>query len=205
MEFPVASPTNPFSTRYVRPSVFRYLFPDGSGAGQLLAALGDTGWWGQIVGPHGSGKSTLLHTLVPRIEQSGRRVAFYTFHDAQRRLGVSRSEASTWDSDTQVVVDGFEQLNWFSRIWLRRACRNGRAGLLVTAHESVGLPTLWTTSTSAHMACRIVAGLLAESRNVGITEKDIHDLFQENRGDVRELLMALYDLYEQRTASVDGM
>ena len=205
MESQVASSSNPFSTRYVRPSAVPYVFPDGVDAQQLLATLGTAGWWGQIIGPHGSGKSTLLHTLVPHVEGAGRRVAFHTLRQDQRRLGVSRAAISTWDANTQVVVDGFEQLNWLCRISLRRVCRKRRAGLLVTAHRPIGLPTLWTTPTSAPLARRIVVGLLGETPKVHIAEEEIDELLDANRGDVRELLMDLYDVYEQRAPDAGRM
>jgi hypothetical protein len=205
MESQVAVSSNPFSTRYVRPSAVPYVFPDGVDVQQLLATLEDRVWWGQIIGPHGSGKSTLLHTLIPHVEGAGRRVAFHTLRQGQGRLEVSGAEISTWDTNTQVVVDGYEQLNWLCRIWLRRACRKRRAGLLVTAHQPVGLPTLWTTPTSARLARRIVAGVLGEAPNVHIAEDEIDQLLEANRGDVRELLMALYDVYEQRTPDAGRM
>jgi hypothetical protein len=194
------SPTNPFSTRCVRPQVVPYRFPNDADADRLLGSLGTAGWWGQVIGPHGSGKSTLLHTLIPRVEQVGRRVVLCTLCRAQRRLGLRRSETAAWNCETQVVVDGYEQLHWFSRMWLQRVCRKRNAGLLVTAHDSVGLPTLWETPTNVALACQIVGSLLSESQVRTIATEDVRRLFHEHHGDIRELLMALYDVYEQRSA-----
>jgi hypothetical protein len=55
------------------------------------------------------------------------------------------------------------------------------------------------------LACRIVTGLLGETPQVHIAGEEIRGLFQNHRGDVRELLMALYDIYEQRAAEAGGM
>ena len=49
---------------------------------------------------------------------------------------------------------GIMNFSW-SRFSLRRFCRQGRLGLLVTAHASVGFPTLYETTTSLALVERI--------------------------------------------------
>jgi hypothetical protein len=191
-----AATSNPFATRFVRPAVGGYLFPGDERAEDLIDSLRDAGWWGQIVGPHGSGKSTLLHTLLPGLIRSGRSVLLHTLHQGQRRLPVGRSDAASWDSRTQIVVDGFEQLRWWSRIWLQRACHQRRAGLLVTVHQPLRLPMLWRTDCSPELACRIVARLVGPRDAAGINAAAIRECFAAHRGDMREVLMALYDVVE---------
>src|ERR1043166_2761834 len=129
-----ARSVNPFSTRFTRPGAIAYRFPDGTGAAQLVDKLASFNWLGQVVGPHGSGKSTLLVALVAEIERRGRRVALFVLHDGQRRL-PEEFQTLPSDSGLMVVIDGYEQLGWWSRWRLLRVVRRRGWGLLVTTHR----------------------------------------------------------------------
>jgi hypothetical protein len=96
-----------------------------------------------------------------------------------------------------VIVDGYEQLSWWSRLRLKARCRSARAGLLVTAHTSVGLPDLFTTVPSLELAQQVVQRLLP-SGDAQIAANDIAAAFDQQRGNLRETLFQLYDIYEQR-------
>jgi hypothetical protein len=217
---PTNAPTpisNPFATRYTRPDAAKYLFPPGTGADALIARLRESAWWGQITGPHGSGKSTLVQTLLPRLEAAGRAIDFFAFHRedprraagsptpepasrcylAQPLTGLRQASMAACSSTTQIVVDGYEQLSWLQRTWLKRQCRRRGAGLLVTAHDELGLPPLWRTDTSADLARRVVARLLGDGDDGWLSAGQVEQLFAAHRGNLRELLFALYDLYEQ--------
>lgn len=192
----LASEGNPFSTRNVRPGAIEYLFESGTSAVALVARLRENHWRGEIVGPHGSGKSTFLATLLPLLEQSGRKVAHFVLHGGERQLPVSTRESRVWNSDTQVVVDGYEQLGWWSRRWLELTCRKRGSGLLVTAHASVGLPPLLQTTSSLE-ALRTIALRLQPTPPL-VTSDDVTRAFEQHSGNAREALFALYDLYELR-------
>jgi hypothetical protein len=110
-----ASDSNPFASRFVRPGALPFLFDRGISVEILLDGLRRNAWWGQIVGAHGSGKSTLLATLVGAFEEAGRRTVEFTLHDGQRKLPDSKGSGAAWDPQTQVIVDGYEQLSWLSR------------------------------------------------------------------------------------------
>ena len=167
--------------------------------GQLRAQQ----WWGQIIGPHGSGKSTLLETLAEHLASEGRQVERFTLHAGQRRLPIEAAAAARWDASTQVLVDGYEQLSWPNRSGLRRLCRRRQSGLVVTAHRPVGLGGLFCTEVSLPTAQRIVAGLLPAGSTV-VSEADVADCFDHYLGNMREVLFALYDLYEQRRSGGTG-
>ena len=190
--------SNPFSTRCIRPQAVAFLFPDGFDAGWMVDRLRRAGWRGQIVGPHGSGKTTLLHALAPAIERAGRRVVWHTFHAHQRCLPVLGRSARTWDRQAQVVIDGFEQIGWAVRWWLKHRCRIAGAGLVVTAHRDVGLPELWTTGTSESLLQTLVERLVPENERWRITDADIARAYREHEGNLREALLALYDVFEGR-------
>lgn len=200
-ETPFRRASNPFATRFTRPGAIPYLFEDGRTANALVAELCRRGWRGQIIGPHGSGKSTLLESLRTPLESAGRELAWFVCREGTTSLEIPPAMSRAWSVRTQVVVDGYEQLGGWSRWRLKRICRRRGAGLLVTTHESIGLPTLLATNPSREHSRRIVERLLRD-RGQSFPANTIDRLFHQHRGNVRELLFGLYDLYErQRSAS----
>ena len=192
--------TNPFSTRYVRPGSLAYQFAADASAPRLIERLARRRWWGQVVGAHGSGKSTLLHALVPLLEREGRTVLRHTLHVGQRRIPAAALAGwRSWRATTQLVVDGFEQMAWLARRALQHRCRQTHAGLLVTAHRSMGLPTLVEVRCPLDTARQLVEQLVAE-RGATISSAEVDDLYAVHDGNVRELFFALYDLWERRHA-----
>ncbi len=196
-ELALPAGSNPFATRYTRPNAGEFLFPAAADAETLVARLRDCGWRGQITGPHGSGKSTLVHTLLPRLRTARRRVEFYLLRAPSTPW---RDSIASWNAATQIVIDGGEQLGWLQRTWFQWQCSRRGAGLLVTAHGDLGLPQLYRTETSVELTQRIVARLLGEADAEWLRPEHVERLLAEHRGNVREVLFALYDLYEQRQA-----
>ena len=195
---------NPFSTRRVRPGAITYLFPPDEDAASLVARLSQQAWRGQIVGPHGSGKSTLLQSLLEEIHLAGRQPILVTLRDGERRLPRGSVTPAQLDAGKLLTVDGYEQLSRWSRWRLARACRRCGCGLLATSHYSVGFPDLMRVCSSLQVAQRVVAQLL-RSAPCRITQTDVAEAFDRCRGNVRETLFDLYDLYErQRMCEVGG-
>ncbi len=188
---------NPFSTRHTHPGAIPFFFPPGHDATQLIERLRSNHWWGEIVGPHGSGKSTLLHALIPELNRAGRHTVLIELHDGQRRLPINLEEEIDRKSPSVVIVDGYEQLCWLSRIGLKRFCRRRGCGLLVTSHRETGLPMLYRTTPTPGLAQTIVRYLLRDQPAL-IEEANLEGCFSRHRGDLRELLFELYDWYEQR-------
>jgi hypothetical protein len=207
--------SNPFATRFTRPGAIAYLFAKGESATALVARLAEQGWWGEIVGPHGSGKSTLLAELGPALAAAGRKVAW-------RQIGLTRADGGDWErapvsgvrkvpprfaavtagsefwnETTQVVLDGYEQLSWWWRRRVQALCRRRGAGLLVTAHEPLGLPPLVRTQPSEKLAQQVVAKLLADVQSP-VTAADVREAFARTGGNVRETLFALYDVHREK-------
>ena len=191
---PTSMASNPFSTRFIRPGALEFLFPPGLSAQKLVEILREQAWQGQVIGPHGSGKSTLLAALVPALAAAGRKVV-------ERGVGQSSAlfylDPETLEKTTVVIIDGFEQLSWWSRRKVKRVCRDRGAGLLVTAHRDMGLPTLWQSQPSLELAQAVVSRLLSPG-DVTITADDVARAFEATRGNLRETLFALYDVYQQR-------
>lgn len=189
---------NPFSTCYVRPGRLAFRFSERWDASQLTRRLVDQGGWGQVVGPHGAGKSTLLHAWLPQLAGAGRDIVWWTLHAGERQLPAGwKSAAREWGPSTLVVVDGYEQLSWWSRRQLQSRCRRAGCGLLVTTHHDVGLPDLVSVRSSLDVVQALVAEL---TRNMPqrIAAEEVATCYQACQGNVRELFFALYDLYERR-------
>jgi hypothetical protein len=70
--------------------------------------------------------------------------------------------------------------------------------LLVTAHRDVGLPTLYSTQPSLELARAVVARLAPEG-DATVTDDDVAAAFADAKGNVREMLFALFDVYRART------
>ncbi len=189
---------NPFAAARVRPGAVEFLFLTGQSARQLIDRLQSNSWRGQILGPHGSGKSALLATLLPNLESAGRQPVLVELHDGQRRLPIDLKKAFQERRDGVLIVDGYEQLGFLSRIRAKRFSQRHGLGLLVTAHHPVGLPDLFHTRADLPTVRALVDRLLA-GYPAHITSEDVAEEFASHHGDIRETLFALYDLHEARS------
>jgi hypothetical protein len=195
----LALPLNPFSSRYVRPGAIPYRFDDDVDARTIVDRFYAAGRRGAVVGPHGSGKTTLLAMLEPEIAARGGRVLAITLRDGGE--GLPRIADLRLTPATVLIVDGYEQLGWWRRRRLRRAVRRAGAGMLVTAHAPLDLPTVYTTWASPEIVSAIVQGLIDEhdpKSGVRIDDAEIARRLAAHGGDVRELFFGLYDLYESK-------
>jgi energy-coupling factor transporter ATP-binding protein EcfA2 len=207
---------NPFCTRRIKPGALPYFFPrndadpfmescsvedfsstENSRMESILRRLHDVGGWGEIIGPHGAGKSTLLAGLIALLEAKGRQVQRIDLHDGQRRLPVDLRKLSATNGPFLIVVDGYEQLSRWSRFQLKRHCRRCNWGLIVTTHRPTGLPLLFDATASLEQAYRVVEELLKDCE-ASILRKDVAESYARHKGNLREMLFELYDLFEQR-------
>ena len=191
------SGVNPFATRFIKPGALAFLFPPGESATLLVERLRGFDWQGEIVAPHGSGKSTLLAELEPHLLAANRTIVRVTLHNGEAKLPAILDSWRTWNDHTLIVVDGFEQLSWWSRTKLAWRCHQQGAGRLVTSHATTGLPGLLRLKTDMDLAERVV-------RKLGVTEEvlsreTIAKTLAACEGNLRETLFQLYDWYEQTT------
>ena len=187
---------NPFRVQRVRPGAIPYIFPTGQSVETLVDRLRQAGWWGEVVGPHGSGKSTLLETLTIALDCAGHLTVLVALHDRQRRLPMDLSSDGRLRAPAILVIDGYEQLGRLNRWTVKRFCRRHDVGLLVTAHESVGLPDLFRTSVTPSVAEQVI-GQLLEGLPPPFRVEEVSKCLAKNGGDLRETLFDLYDIYEQ--------
>src|SRR5262249_34329420 len=104
---------------------------------------------------------------------------------------------------TLLVIDGYEQLAWWSRHRLSVCCRMNEWALLVTAHAESGLgriPVLFRTVANLTTVQHLIADVLPSHEGL-IHADDVAAAFNIHSGNVRETLFALYHLFEQRRST----
>lgn len=186
---------NPFATCWTRPGAIRFQFPVEDSIARCLGRFAAARWQGAIVGPHGSGKSALLETLRPELIEAGWNVAVVALRDGQRRLPAGFLRPSLAADRPLIVVDGYEQLSRASRLALRWRCRRAAAGLLVTAHTSVDLPTIYRTNSTMQL-CAAIVSTLTERISSPISAVDVAASHARCGSNLRELLFELYARHE---------
>lgn len=192
--------SNPFATCWTRPGALQFQFADGESAGQLVARFETAGGRGAIVGPHGSGKSTLLVALLPHLAAAGWCVATVTLRDREGRLPRGFLRAALRAERSLVIVDGYEQLTLAQRSLLRLRCWWHSAGLLVTAHDVVGLPVLYRTQVTRNLALQLVSTLTTQNSSP-ISQEAIAASLASAGSNLRELFFALYERHEALAAA----
>ncbi len=192
---PPSRDINPFATCWTRLGALPFHFADDQNTQNLVAKLASQQWRGAIIGPHGSGKSTLLEALKPAIIATGRGVQAIYLHDGQRRLPRDFFKSCAIDSNSVLIVDGYEQLGWPERLRLWFSCRATRVGLLVTSHSAVGISTLVRLFANRDLIEQLVNHLCAEVSTT-ITRADIAASHACHGSNVREIFFDLYDRHE---------
>jgi hypothetical protein len=180
---------NPFAVQRVLE--IRYRLPPGLTWEDLLDRLAALRWRAAIVGPHGHGKTTLLEDLAPRLEGRGFRVRPISLREAHPRLDrEDRALLRSLGPQDILLLDGAEQLGWFS--WMGVRLRTRRAGgLVITSHRPGLLPTLFECETSPELLASIVGELVGADVEIG-------ELHAQHGGNIRDALRELYDRWAGR-------
>lgn len=182
---------NPFATARVHRIRYRF---DGTTWEELLSRLKSMNWRGAIVGPEGAGKTTLLEDFAPRLRERGFEVIRLRLTQEEPRFscGLMRELSSQLSSSHIILFDGAELLSrWAWWDFLRRARRAW--GLVITSHRPGLLPTLIECKTTLELLAGIVADLLNEAPEA--CRDRAGQLFRKHRGNLREALRELYDVY----------
>jgi hypothetical protein len=170
---------------------------------------------GAIIGPHGTGKTTLLVHLLPLIGQVRYRhcidqllqinespeanlvwLQLRAKHQPWRTILNSRPH---WGRGRILILDGFEQLSWLARLWVIFATRLRESGLLVTAHKPVALPTLYRTNMALETAIEVIRHVHPEWHGDELQASELRQLLRKHHQNLREVMMEMYDAFEQRT------
>ncbi len=148
-----------------------------------------------IVGPHGRGKTTLLEDLAPRLAALGLAIRTITLNEAHPRLdGRDRELLRRLGPRDCLLLDGAERLGRLAWLRLRRQTRTA-GGLVITAHTPGLLPALITCETTPHLLDGIVRDLLGPEAD-GL-RPTAEELFARHRGNLRDALRQLYDVYAE--------
>ena len=204
------APANPFSVRFHQPGALPFHFRENESARGLWQRFVEADRRGEIVGSHGTGKTTLLRTLEETARATGEEILTITLHNGERwptALLRMFTRPSPPAAPQTLILDGAEQLApvaWQAlRLGLRLRCR----GLLVTTHRPLGLPLLYRTSIDHERANWVVRQVLAQNPGlpalVGLDS--LPEALQACRGNLREVLFRLYDLYEERYSAYRGL
>ena len=147
----------------------------------------------QIFGPHGSGKSTLLVELEREARKKNLRVRRVRGSEASlpglRMAGVDL-----------LLLDEAEELGTVRLARLCLLARLSGAGLVVTAHRDLGLPTLARREASPELAARVVEHLLRGTAYRPPATAELAVRLDRHAGNLRELLFELYDDVERAGA-----
>lgn len=168
----------------------------------LLGRLAALDYRAAIVGPYGSGKTTLLRALAARLDADSFTLKRLRLSEEQRlfpRGFLGPFLAGLTERDL-ILFDEADQLPW--PIWHRFKRRSRAAGgLIVTVHRPGRLPTLIRCSTSPALLGHLVAELLGQP--LPDHERRMAHLYHKHRGDMRQALRELYDVYAGMRASSD--
>ena len=207
MHYPrkTSATTNPFATRFTAPGELPWIEREIRSA-DCIDRLLELQCRAAIVGPHGSGKTSLLACLIPQLHARGLTTELHTL----RRFEFSavRFVAKLWQSKSSIVViDGFEQLNYFFRRIASAIARSKNMGLLVTLHRHCFLPTLVETQVSAETAWCVIQEAYASAGLEGEPPVDISELehmLSSQQGNLREVFMNLYDRFRDISYQQDS-
>ena len=99
-----------------------------------------------------------------------------------------------------LFVDGFEKLSWWTRRRIIRYAEKHSHALIITCHQTQRLPGLVQLAATETLVLKLVHSLQqAQQVEQVVSASDVRELYQRFGNNVRELLFACYDLYEQRT------
>ncbi|MCY2985030.1 MAG: hypothetical protein NTY15_15505 [Planctomycetota bacterium] len=198
---------NPFSTRFIQPGAIDYQRFDGGTVNELAQKFLELPTKrGSIIGPHGSGKSTLLANLVSEFQSLRPNTQIHSLRfstDRSPRKALLES-ISSWTEDSIVILDGYEQLGFWSRLQVNRRARRQSIALLATAHQVIrGFQTLWETSVTETSSRWVVQRLLQETVHPEMaTDLLASETWALSRSrhqqNLRESLFDMYDWYQGR-------
>ncbi len=193
----IAAKDNPFASHRVEAVTYRFAEADWNSHIQRLVLMN---WRGAIVGDQGSGKTTLMLEMKSRLNEgiAGEMSAYYCFvsRDSQEHAKELEQLFLAASCGSVLLVDGIERLSWFLRRRLLR-CEPERTRLVVTAHGTIGLP-LWLHCQTDWPLMQSVLEALVDSPDESLIQATLR-LFKTHRGNIRDVLRSLYDLWSAGT------
>jgi hypothetical protein len=193
---------NPFSTRFIQPGAISYRRFDGGSLTELAERFLELPTKRAIIfGPHGSGKSTLVASLVDqwnrlRPQQKIHQLRFTTSESPTRSLNAA---LRLWTPASIVILDGYEQLRFWSRTKITWHAKYRSIRILATAHRLIpGFVPLWQTSVCHLSSHWVIEHLLAETSNPESAARllDSDDWKRSRAKHGQNLRESLFDMYD---------
>lgn len=221
------SPVNPLATRYVAPGRLAWIDYENAELSHLVDRFLRFNRRGQIVGVHGSGKTSLLENLVPLLgtvvfradgfcsqrfrtdfQLDSKSIVWLTLRKGSQVMEFLNQLLRIEQFQGILVLDGFEQLNWWRRYRLIRWTNRQRCGLLVTTHRQVRMPLLCRTRVTSEVARLVLAqacdqALVDSSLFKRFDDLDWSEMLRKHHGNLRECMMELYDYFENTLREAD--
>lgn len=187
--------SNPFCTHWITPGSCDFCQRFDGEIKYVVQTFIDSGFRGQIVGPHGVGKSTLMHRISKQLDLEGLnpvqiKANFELGGDSEKSLSA---ENCIW------VIDSFETLTRRQQMRVIKFTKRQRLGLLVTTHRQLSLPVITRLNPDIDHATSVVRNLQSRFGKVYLNDDDVRQLWAECSCDLRELLMACYDKWQERS------
>ncbi|MFO0761548.1 MAG: ATP-binding protein [Byssovorax sp.] len=197
------APENPFATHRHRAGALAYRFAEGISIAARFEALLAGAGQAQIVGAEGTGKSTLLAALAREAERREKKPLFWLVPHDGMVPGLHPAQAP---GRAILFLDEADRLSWLRLQWLRYTCRRAEIALVAATHRPLGMPTLFETRVDEALACAIAAEVLDRSPEAPrlVHAEEAGPLLGSLGGNMRAVLLALYDRYEERYALAHG-
>lgn len=203
---PTRMQTNPFSTRFIQPGAIPYQCFEGSTVSDLVERFFQLRTKrGSIVGPHGSGKSTLVASIILVLGTHRPEIKIHPLRFSTDQLAsqsLKRSVAK-WTRSSVVILDGYEQLGFWSRLMVEWVARSRSISILATAHQPLrGFETVWETSVNDASSRWVVEQLLqlsgpSKGADVLLQSEDWARSREAHGQNLRESLFDMYDWWQR--------
>jgi hypothetical protein len=185
---------NPFSSDRIDSINYRLLKGTWDNLLERLAAFH---YRAAILGPHGSGKTTLLEALGRRLAQSGfpLKKLFLNRESPRFEEPFLHDFFRNLREHDIILFDGADLMRRLEWRRFRQKSRNAR-GLVITSHRARLLPVLLKCTTTLRLLDDVVGELAgADAEQLAPTTRA---LFLKHRGNLRDALRELYDIYASR-------
>lgn len=145
---------------------------------------------GAIVGPHGCGKSAMLAALGPQLQANALRPLplFMNSEERGRLPRRWRTAIRSATADDAVLLDGYDLLPRWARLWVWFASHRAGA-VVVTTHQ----PSVFKAIARPIPTQALLHRLIEHLSPGAMSARDIETLFRESRGNLRDALRLAYD------------
>ena len=181
---------NRFSTCFTDNLSFRF---GGSETWDLLfLRFKSLGFKGAVTGAEGSGKTTFMLQFGQYLKSKGFPIFYLRLSEDQKsgHLFSFYKALKKYKASEILLLDGYEQLDAFSRMFLKWRARNIK-GLLISCHMKAPCKVLHHCETSPELLRELLRSLTGNEQFISTEDSEL--LLEKSGGNVRGALRTLYD------------